>query len=99
MFSPAPLFGASGRAARFVRPVRFAGVEGSWHHSQHLSSRIPRRSFTQLPAHAIFSTVLPEWRNWQTQQTQNLPGITPRVGSTPSSGTILSSLPDKGFHH
>ena len=31
----------------------------------------------------------PEWRNWQTQQTQNLPGITPRVGSTPSSGTIL----------
>jgi hypothetical protein len=33
--------------------------------------------------------VLPEWRNWQTQQTQNLPGITPRVGSTPSSGTIF----------
>jgi site-specific recombinase XerD len=32
----------------------------------------------------------PEWRNWQTQQTQNLPGITPRVGSTPSSGTIFS---------
>ena len=31
----------------------------------------------------------PEWRNWQTQQTQNLPGITPRVGSTPSSGTIF----------
>ena len=31
----------------------------------------------------------PEWRNWQTQQTQNLPGITPRVGSTPSSGTYI----------
>jgi hypothetical protein len=47
------------------------------------------RCFTRCAAHAIFSTVLPEWRNWQTQQTQNLPGITPRVGSTPSSGTIL----------
>ena len=51
---------------------------------------VPPHSFTQHPAHAIFSTVLPEWRNWQTQQTQNLPGITPRVGSTPSSGTIRS---------
>ena len=46
-------------------------------------------NFTRWRAHAIFNTVLPEWRNWQTQQTQNLPGITPRVGSTPSSGTIL----------
>ena len=45
--------------------------------------------FTRLSGHAIFNTVLPEWRNWQTQQTQNLPGITPRVGSTPSSGTNL----------
>jgi hypothetical protein len=26
-------------------------------------------------------------------RTQNLPGITPRVGSTPSSGTIFASLP------
>jgi hypothetical protein len=25
---------------------------------------------------------------WHTQQTQNLPGITPRVGSSPTSGTI-----------
>jgi hypothetical protein len=30
----------------------------------------------------------PEWRNWQTQETQNLPPVTRRVGSTPSSGTI-----------
>ena len=45
--------------------------------------------FTRLSGHAIFNTVLPEWRNWQTQQTQNLPGITPRVGSTPSSGTNI----------
>src|SRR6185503_21391806 len=29
----------------------------------------------------------PEWRNWQTQETQNLPPVTRRVGSTPSSGT------------
>ena len=52
-------------------------------------------NFTRWRAHAIFNTVLPEWRNWQTQQTQNLPGITPRVGSTPSSGTkILKRLLD-----
>src|SRR5208337_1286779 len=30
-FSSAPHFGASGRAARFVRPVRFAGMKGSRH--------------------------------------------------------------------
>jgi hypothetical protein len=29
----------------------------------------------------------PEWRNWQTQETQNLPPVTRRVGSIPSSGT------------
>src|SRR5262249_27380798 len=28
----------------------------------------------------------PEWRNWHTQQTQNLPGFTPRGGSSPFSG-------------
>jgi hypothetical protein len=44
-------------------------------------------------AHVLFSKeFFPEWRNWQTQQTQNLPGITPRVGSTPSSGTIQLSI-------
>jgi hypothetical protein len=41
-------------------------------------------SFTSARLHVIFLEVLAEWRNWQTQQTQNLPGITPRVGSTPS---------------
>jgi hypothetical protein len=30
------------------------------------------------------------WRNWQTQQTQNLPGITPRVGSIPSTATTVT---------
>ena len=29
-----------------------------------------------------------EWRNWQTQQTQNLPYFTVREGSSPSSATI-----------
>ena len=52
------------------------------------SLAFPYLVFTHLVHRAIFITVLPEWRNWQTQQTQNLPGITPRVGSTPSSGTI-----------
>ncbi len=31
-----------------------------------------------------------EWRNWQTQQTQNLPFFTERVGSTPTSATTLT---------
>ena len=30
---------------------------------------------------------MPEWRNWQTRRTQNPVGLTPRVGSTPTSGT------------
>jgi len=41
-FSPAPPYGASGRAARRLRPVRFAGMEGSRHNpraSDYLSSR------------------------------------------------------------
>ena len=29
---------------------------------------------------------------WQTQQTQNLPGCKPRVGSTPTSGTTKPRL-------
>ena len=32
---------------------------------------------------------LAAWRNWQTQETQNLPGVTPRVGSIPSAATSL----------
>ena len=34
-----------------------------------------------------YSEISPVWRNWQTQQTQNLPGITPREGSIPFTGT------------
>lgn len=37
----------------------------------------------------LASPDVPEWRNWQTQETQNLPPVTRRVGSIPSSGTIL----------
>jgi cytoskeletal protein CcmA (bactofilin family) len=33
----------------------------------------------------------PEWRNWQTHETQNLAPVTRRVGSIPSSGTNLRS--------
>ena len=32
---------------------------------------------------------MPEWRNWQTHETQNLAPVTRRVGSIPSSGTIV----------
>src|SRR5258708_39863296 len=32
-------------------------------------------------------TLLARVANWQTQQTQNLPGRSPRVGSSPTSGT------------
>jgi hypothetical protein len=35
----------------------------------------------------------PVWRNWQTQQTQNLPGITPREGSIPFTGTKNCIVP------
>lgn len=31
----------------------------------------------------------PVWRNWQTQQTQNLPSRKGRVGSTPSTGNAV----------
>ena len=31
--------------------------------------------------------IQPEWRNWQTHQTQNLARFTPRGGSSPPSGT------------
>jgi hypothetical protein len=33
---------------------------------------------------------VPEWWNWQTRRTQNPVGLTARVGSSPSSGTISS---------
>jgi hypothetical protein len=35
---------------------------------------------------------LAAWRNWQTQQTQNLPEITLREGSTPFAATISPKL-------
>jgi hypothetical protein len=39
----------------------------------------------------------PEWRNWQTHETQNLAPVTRRVGSIPSSGTIrLACNPPSG---
>lgn len=38
----------------------------------------------------------PEWRNWQTQETQNLPPVTRRVGSIPSSGTKTT---ESGFRN
>jgi hypothetical protein len=31
-----------------------------------------------------------EWRNWQTQWTQNPPRLTPRVGSSPTLATRIS---------
>ncbi len=35
---------------------------------------------------------MPEWRNWQTHQTQNLALRKERVGSTPTSGIIFSCV-------
>ena len=35
---------------------------------------------------------LAAWRNWQTQETQNLPGVTPRVGSSHSAATTPTRL-------
>ena len=34
---------------------------------------------------------MPKWRNWQTQQTQNLPLCEQRAGSTPAFGTIADT--------
>jgi len=50
IFSSAPPSGASGRAARFVRPVRFAGVEGSWQYSSTKRWRVGRRWVCSSPA-------------------------------------------------
>jgi hypothetical protein len=57
----------------------------------------PVETLSARGRHAILNINDPEWRNWQTQQTQNLPGITPRVGSTPSSGTIILHLLELAF--
>ena len=52
--------------------------------------RVQAKCNVPNPCAKLLVVNFPEWRNWQTQQTQNLPGITPRVGSTPSSGTNIS---------
>src|SRR5450759_753238 len=42
------------------------------------------------PRYTVIPLRVPEWRNWQTRGTQNPERLTPREGSTPSSGTIKS---------
>ena len=37
-------------------------------------------------------TIVPEWRNWYTHQTQNLARFTPHESSSLSSGTTQSGL-------
>jgi hypothetical protein len=40
----------------------------------------------------------PEWWNWQTQGTQNPPGLRAHAGSTPASGTMkIKDLSNLGF--
>ena len=83
---------ATGKSTFFTPHIPFEMTSGTSPASCEAScAAAPSASFTATPSHVIFIKVLPEWRNWQTQQTQNLPGITPRVGSTPSSGTIYTS--------
>src|SRR5262245_15232303 len=52
--------------------------------------RSPQKSLAENSKVLAFGSSLvstpPEWRNWHTQQTQNLPGFTPRGGSSPFSG-------------
>ena len=47
-------------------------------------------------AKLMFPIVL-EWRNWQTQQTQNLPPVTRHGGSTPPSSTKINARGQVGF--
>jgi hypothetical protein len=52
----------------------------------------------EINTHAkLVSPIELEWRNWQTQQTQNLPPVTRRGGSTPPSST--SPVDVQGFWH
>jgi hypothetical protein len=53
-------------------------------------TEITRLSEFVARAKLILPIVL-EWRNWQTQQTQNLPPVTRRGGSTPPSSTKFTS--------
>ena len=41
----------------------------------------------RCPAKSDADAEAPEWRNWQTRRIQNPVGLTPREGSTPSSGS------------
>ena len=51
----------------------------------------PQSSCQPTPSSPIQIGLPPEWRNWQTHWTQNPARLTPRVGSTPTSGTLLRS--------
>ncbi len=42
------------------------------------------------------AVTVPEWRNWQTRGTQNPVRLTPRVGSTPTSGTNFAMSYEPG---
>ena len=56
-------------------------------------TRITQLSETGVRATLISRLSLElEWRNWQTQQTQNLPPVTRRGGSTPPSSTKFFGL-------
>ncbi len=46
--------------------------------------------YTLMLQQGQIAPVMPEWRNWQTRTTQNRVG-NPRVGSTPTFGTITST--------
>jgi hypothetical protein len=56
-------------------------------HSMTLSRFYWQQLVTMEVMCLCYSETWPVWRNWQTQQTQNLPGITPREGSIPFTGT------------
>ncbi len=50
----------------------------------------PARQLRQIGERAnLAGLVALEWRNWQTRRTQNPVGLTPRVGSTPTSSTMI----------
>src|ERR1700761_793426 len=60
----------------------------SWRTTLSLASRTEMRPCGMVAADcATIDEIVALWRNWQTQQTQNLPGFTSRLGSTPSSAT------------
>jgi hypothetical protein len=66
------------------RKVNFGGgLTGAIHKRYIQSSLKAALQGAVLPQH------VPEWWNWQTRRTQNPVGLTARVGSSPSSGTIL----------